>query len=127
MPLPRPLCTRIPPALEAALERRFAALDWSPSEGLRNLVREWLAADRFPGLEFRDTTFGRRAAVRGGPEVWEVAVVAGERGVDARVREHFSWVDAKALDDAVAYAEAFPEEIGRIIERNRRLAGERGP
>jgi len=126
MSLPRPLCTRIPAGIEAELERRFDELAWSPSEGLRNVVREWLTLGRFPGLEFRDTALGRRAAVRGGPEVWEVAAVAGDAGADARVREHFSWVDAAALDEAVGYAEAFPDEIRRIIERNRRLAGGRG-
>jgi len=124
MPLPRPLCTRLPGELEAELEERFAALEWSPSEGLRNVVREWLAAHRFRELEFRDTAFGRRAAVRGGPEVWEVAQVAGdEREIGERVESHFSWVGRDALVDALAYAAAFPAEIGRILERNRRLAG----
>ena len=77
MPLPRPICTRIPVELEAELEARFLDLDWSPSEGLRAIVSEWLALGRFPELEFRDTAVGRRAAIRGGPEVWEVAAVAG--------------------------------------------------
>jgi hypothetical protein len=109
--------------MEAELERRFDEQGWSPSEGLRSVVREWLAADRFPRIEFRDTALGRRAAVRGGPEVWEIASVAGSGGVDGRVREHFSWVDPRGLEDAVAYAGTFPDEIRKIIDRNRRLAG----
>jgi hypothetical protein len=28
--------------------------------------------DRYPKLEFRDGTFERRAALRDGPEVWEI-------------------------------------------------------
>jgi len=127
MPLPRPLCTRIPPELEAELETRFDDLEWSPSEGLRAIVSEWLALGRFSELEFRDTAVGRRAALRGGPEVWEVAAVAGPGfaadTLDPRVREHFSWVPAAALEQALAYAAAYPADITRIIERNRRLAG----
>lgn len=126
MPLPRPLCTRIPAEMEAELERRFAEQGWSPSEGLRSVIREWLAADRFPWIEFRDTAVGRRAAVRDGPEVWEVVSIAGSGSVDGRVREHFSWVDVRGLDDAIAYAGTFPDEIRAIIERNRRLAGGSG-
>ena len=128
MPLPRPICTRIPVELEAELEERFLDLDWSPSEGLRAIVSEWLALGRFPELEFRDTAVGRRAAVRGGPEVWEVAAVAGPgfasvEGLEVRVREHFSWVATEALEQALGYAAAYPAEIERIIDRNRRLAG----
>ncbi len=124
MPLPRPLCTRIPPDIEARLEERLDDLDWSPSEGLRAIVAEWLALDRFPELEFRDTVVGRRAAIRGGPEVWEVAAVASDTD-PAGAKAHFSWVAAPAVDDALAYAAEFPAEIRRIIDRNRRLA--RGP
>lgn len=124
MPLPRPLCTRLPRELERALEDRFATHEWSPSEGLRAVVREWLVAQRFGALEFRDTAFGRRAAIRGGPEVWEVAQAAGDAGrVDADLEAHFSWVAGAALGEALAYAEAFPVEIRKILERNRRLAG----
>ena len=121
MSLPRPLCTRIPPELELELESRFADLDWSPSEGLRAIVREWLVLGRFPGLEFRDTAVGRRAALRGGPEVWEVVAVSD--GDLARAQSHFDWVAAAALSEALAYAEEYPAEIRRIIDRNRRLAG----
>jgi len=123
MTLPRPLCTRLPRDIESVLEARFEALDWAPSEGLRAIVGEWLALQRFPSLEFRDTAFGRRAAVRGGPEVWEVAQGAGEeRRVGPALESHFSWVARAGLEEALAYAEAFPGEIRKILERNRRLA-----
>lgn len=126
MALPRPICTRLPPDLEAALEARLGELGWAPSEGLRAIVREWLIGGRFPALEFRDTALGRRAAIRGGPEVWEVASVSGPGRAD-RVRRHFSWVPAPALEEALAYAEEFPDEIDRIIELNARLAGAAEP
>jgi len=123
MSLPRPICTRIPRALEAELERRLEELDWSPSEGLRNIVSEWLAIQRYPDLEFRDTALGRRAAIRSGPEVWEVVAVAESAGVTDGGAGHFSWVPPDAIEQANAYAAAVPEAIRRIIERNRRLSG----
>lgn len=123
MALPRPLCTRIPPELEAELESRFADLEWSPSEGLRAVVREWLILGRFSHIEFRDTALGRRAALRGGPEVWEVVAVAD--GDPSRALAHFNWVPGESVSEALAYAEEHPAEIRRIIDRNRRLAGGR--
>ncbi|MDX1394126.1 MAG: hypothetical protein R3195_07040 [Gemmatimonadota bacterium] len=111
-------------------------LDWSPSEGLRAIVAEWLACDRFGLIEFRDTAVGRRAAVRDGPEVWEVAAAALS-GPDATpeswigvwsgpvpppLREHFSWIPPAALEQALQFSAAYPDDIVRIIERNRRLA-----
>jgi len=122
MSLPRPICTRMPPDLEVELERRLDELDWSPSRGLRNIVGEWLAVQRYPDLEFRDTALGRRAAIRAGPEVWEVVAVADSPGVTDGGVAHFSWVRPTAIEQANAYAAEAPEEIRRIIERNRRLA-----
>jgi len=123
MSLPRPLCTRLPADLESQLEARFFELDWSPSQGLRELAREWLAVQQFPLIEFRDTPAGRRAALRGGPEVWEVAAAAGpQRAVSAALGQRFAWVSADALDEALAYARGYPDEIDRIVAREARLS-----
>lgn len=128
MALPRPICTRIPRDLEARLEARFVELDWTPSEGLRAIVTEWLVLADHDQLEFRDTAVGRRAAVRGGPEVWEVVAAAEAGGTEgaAAARSHFSWVPPVAIDQALAYAESHPSDVQRILARNRRLAGGAG-
>lgn len=123
MPLPRPLCTRLPPDVEAELASALEAREWGPSEGLRSVVREWLATQRFRWIEFRDTALGRRAALRDGPEVWEVAMVAGEElEVGGRLTRHFARVPPEALEEALRYAAEQRDEIGAIVERNRRLA-----
>ena len=123
MSLPRPLCTRLPPDLESGLERRFFEQDWGPSEGLRNVIQEWLALARFPKIEFRDTRAGRRAALREGPEVWEVASAAGpSRAMSAAVGQRFAGIRGEALEEALTYAREFRDQIDRIVAREERLA-----
>ena len=122
MPLPRPLCTRLPPDLETSLEQRFFEQDWRPSEGLRHVIQEWLALATFPQIEFRDTRAGRRAALRDGPEVWEVAAAAGpSRAMSAAVGQRFAGIRGEALEEALAYARGFPDQIDRIVAREERL------
>jgi hypothetical protein len=61
-----------------------------PSAGLRRGAEEWRAMQRSPAIEFRDGVTRRRAALRDGPEVWEVAMVARNYGDDVEgVIAHF--------------------------------------
>ena len=124
MHLPRPLCTRVPRAVESELERVFLEQHWTPSEGLREILTEWLAGERFPRIEFRETRAGRRAALRGGPEVWEVAAAAGPgRAMSAAVGQCFAGMRTEALEEALAYAKEYAEQIDAIVAREERLAG----
>jgi hypothetical protein len=78
---------------------------------------------QFTALEFRDGVSGRRIALRNGPDVWEVAMVARDYGGDLEaVGEHFGdLIAADALAQALEYAERFPDEVGRRIEENLRI------
>lgn len=123
MPLPRPLCARLPREIESELERVFDEQQWSPSEGLRRIIQEWLSAERYPRIEFRETRAGRRAALRGGPEVWEVAAAAGPaRAMSAAVGQRFAGTRTEALEEALAYAREYAGQIDPIIAREERLA-----
>ena len=66
---------------------------------------------------------GRRARLRGGPDVWEVVAVWKDYDPDREAfEEHFgTYTDAGALDQVLAYAERFPEEIAEAIRQNERL------
>lgn len=78
--------------------------------------------DRLPGIEFRDGVTGRRAAIRGGPDVWEIAMVQREYRHDREgLYRHFAWLGRVAVDQALAYAERFPDEIAGRIENNDRV------
>lgn len=95
-----------------------------PSEALRRVAEEWWAMSRFPAIEFRDGVTGRRAAVRGGPDVWEIVMVAKDLEPDRTgPYDHFGGnVPREALDQALAYYERFPDEIDHRIEENLRVA-----
>lgn len=94
-----------------------------PSSAMRHVAEEWWAMQEFPAIMFRDGVSGRRAVLRSGPDIWEVVGVARAYGPDVDgFHEHFSpYVQAEALDQALRYAERFPDEIDALIADNERL------
>ncbi len=116
--------TRLADWLERELRTFWQAHGEGPSVGLRRVVEEWWTSQRFPAIEFRDGVSGRRAALREGPDVWEVMMVARDYGNDVeRLTAHFGGhVSLEALKQALAYAERFPEEISGWIAENERVA-----
>jgi len=122
-PRPGPICFRLPDRLYGMLEEFLERHGLTRSEGMRAIVEEWLALERYRSLEFRDGPFGRRAAVRDGPEVWEVISVreASGEGPNA-VYAHFSWLDREVVDEALDYHRWNPGPIDRLVAERRRLA-----
>jgi hypothetical protein len=116
--------TRLADWLERDVRSFWAEHGEGPSVGLRRVVEEWWAMQHFPAIEFRDGVSGRRAALRGGPDVWEVVMVARDYGNDReRLSAHFGGrVANEALAQALAYAERFPDEINSAIAENERVA-----
>jgi len=94
-----------------------------PSTGLRRIVEEWWAMENYPAIGIRDGVSGRRAILRSGPDVWEVVMVARDYGHDREsLRLHFGEsVSQEALDQALAYAERFPEAVEAMIAGNERV------
>ncbi|MGH7664101.1 MAG: hypothetical protein ACRENI_07390 [Gemmatimonadaceae bacterium] len=117
------LTARLDDWLKQEIEEFWRAHGEGPSAGLRHVVEEWWAMLSYPSIEFRDGIAGRRARLRGGPDVWEVAMVAAGCGADRTgLYEHFAgFVSRKELDEALAYAERFPEGIQRAIAENARI------
>lgn len=88
------------------------------------LVEEGLRMDLHPGIVFRDGPTGRRAALAGGPDVWEViraikqlrahepAIKAGEA---IAVIADATGTAGEVISCAVNYYAAFPEEIEREV------------
>lgn len=117
------LTARLDDWLKEDIERFWRERGEGPSTGLRRMAQEWWVMNRFPAIEFRDGISGRRAGVRGGPDVWEVALVARDYEGDREgLYEHFGgFTDRDALDQALEYAERFPEEVGAMIAENERV------
>jgi hypothetical protein len=100
-----------------------------PSEALRRVVHEWWAMSQFPAVEFREGVTGRRAGLRGGPDVWEVVMVWKDYAPDREAFDHHfgGYVSREALDQALAYFESFPEEIEDRLDENARMAARLEP
>lgn len=117
----QPMSVKVRPWLEEELRREFEERGESVSAGLRRVLEEWWTRRHLSAIEFRETLSGRRAAVEGGPEVWEVVMVARDyEGDPAGLREHFAWLDEEVLDSALEYYERFPDPIDSLIEENER-------
>jgi len=117
------MSVRIDDWLKESLEEFWRAHGERPSTGLRRVAEEWWAMQSFPAVTFHDGVSGRRARLRGGPDVWEVAAVWRDYDPDAGAfYQHFApYVDRAALDQALAYADRFEQEIEEAIEQNARL------
>jgi len=81
------------------------------------MLEEALKMRRIPGIYFTDTPTGRHAHIAGtGLGVWEIVRVYREENNDwEALRESFDWLTEQQLRTALAYAEAYPEEIGDRI------------
>ena len=77
----------------------------------------------FPAVTFHDGVSGRRARLRGGPDVWEIVSVWRDYAPDrAPFYEHFApYVSRDVLDQALAYGERFGDEIETMIQHNQRM------
>jgi uncharacterized protein (DUF433 family) len=119
-----PIAIRLPEDLEEELNCIFAASGEHPADGIRRIVGEWWTMVRFPMIEFRDGVRGRRASLRGGPDVWEIVMVARDYGDDRDgLYQHFSWITPEQMDEALAYARVFAAGVNARVEANER-AGE---
>jgi hypothetical protein len=117
------ISARVDDWLKASLEEFWSAHGEKPSTGLRRVAEEWWAMQEYPAITFQDGVSGRRARLRNGPDVWEVVAVWRDYSPDRDAfNEHFApHVDADALDQVLAYAERFGDEIAAMILQNERL------
>lgn len=81
---------------------------------LTHMVRSnWSLETEFPGISFRDSLSGREAYLTGHRvAVWEVLAAYEETKSVDKTADHFRWPRV-LVKRALAYAKAFPEEIGR--------------
>jgi hypothetical protein len=104
------------------LKAEAAARGESSSALAEELIDEGLRTRRHPLVVFRDGPTGRRAALAGGPDVWEVVggIVGGDvpaaKRVDRAVRVF--GLRREQVDAALAYYAEFTAEIDAEIAAN---------
>jgi uncharacterized protein (DUF433 family) len=114
------LSVRLPHETAEKVRRLAKSENRSVAETMRILTDEALKQREFPGVYFMDGPTGRRARLRGGPDVWEIIEPYVYAGRDWDVLgETYHWLDESILKTALAYYAAYPDEIDERIERNR--------
>jgi hypothetical protein len=90
------------------------------------LLDEGLKIRRFPGIIYRDGPAGRRAAVLGGPDVWEI--IRALKTAPGRGEQRLRRLGAELglprpiVAAALEFYTAFPEEIDARIAADERAA-----
>ncbi len=113
---------RLDPQLKEELARRAHDEGVSETSLVTRLLDEGLKTSAHPGIVYRAGPAGRRAAVAGGPDVWEIVVAirhTGKHG-DARVRaaaEQLA-IAERLVRTAVSFAATHPDEVQSMIDRN---------
>jgi len=114
--------------LDDKLRHHLAALaaadGTTVTELIERFVREGLACAAHPGIVFKPGPAGRRAALAGGPDVWEiVAALRNTHGSEAErvaaLAEQFG-IHERQVAIALDYAAANRDEIDARIEANER-------
>lgn len=110
------------------LEMAARRADKSRSALIQRYVDEGLRRDRHPRITFKDGPAGRRAAIIGGPDVWEMMSFVEQleaRGEDA-IAETARWFSLPVEDvrAGLAYAAEFIDEIRSRIDLNQQVLNE---
>jgi uncharacterized protein (DUF433 family) len=103
---------RVPARYERLVAKQARAARTSKSDLVARYVIEKSLENEFPGISFRDSLSGREAYLTGHRvAVWEVVAVHEDVKTVEKTAEYFRWPRA-LVKRALAYAKAFPDEIG---------------
>jgi len=104
------------------LDRRSALASTNRSRLAERYVDEGTRMDEHPGVVFRGGPTGRRAALAGGPDVWELMATLkqGKARGEKAVGETAELLGLTELQvrTGVRYYSDFPQEIDERIRRN---------
>ena len=115
---PSPVSLRIPSETRTAIDAVVRRTGRDFSSVTNEMLAEAVKMRRIPGIVFADSPSGRVARLGGtGLEVWEVIAQYRSLGQAWDVlRQSFHWLSDSQLRAALAYAEAYPEEIDAALE-----------
>jgi hypothetical protein len=127
---------RLDDDLKRRLAERAAAEGVTETALVTRVLDEALKTASHPDIVYRDGATGRRAALAGGPDVWEVVAAVRHAPGDGDAKVAGAAVQTalpeRLIRAAVNFAAAYPEEIEQRIaindaaaERARQLAEQR--
>jgi uncharacterized protein (DUF433 family) len=118
----RQFSARLDASIVERLDRRGGRSGTNRSRLAERYIDEGMRMEDHPGIVFRDGPTGRRAALAGGPDVWEVmgTIRAGGVSGDAALEAAAEWgsLTVGQVRAAVSYYSEYPDEIDERIRRN---------
>lgn len=115
-----PISIRLPEQTVGRLADRADRSNMPSRTLAQRYVEEGLRMDDHPLIRFADGPSGRRARLLGGPDVWEVVVVARDNDGDLAGTASYLELSLGLVQAAASYYAAYPEEVDERIEHNRR-------
>ena len=116
-----PLTTRLPEWLDQELRRYFRNNGVGVSAGMKQIAEEWWITRNMPSIEIRDGVTGPRAALKDGPDIWQIIMVKADYGEDLEgLSEHFGGLSMEDIESALAFYKLFPEQVNDKIRENER-------
>ena len=137
--MPRPTSFRLPEELLERLDNEAISAGSSATTLVTTILDEGLKTRRFPGIVYRDGPTGRRAAIVGGPDVWEiiralkqtpgkderrVRTLSDELALSTtqiRLAIDFYGVNPAEVDDRIAADDLAAEQLRERIDHRERL------
>ncbi len=119
---PKSFSARWDAGVISRLDRRSEAIGANKSRLAERYVDEGTRMDEHPGVVFRDGPTGRRAALAGGPDIWELmaSLRQGKSRGEKAVSDTAKLLGLTELQvrTGVRYYSDYPEEIDERIRRN---------
>jgi len=115
---------RLPVPLREALARQAASEGASQTALAERYLGEAIRTADHPGIVFRSGPAGRRPAVVGGPDVWEIIGTFIAEGRDSAAAASYLGLPIGLVNAAVGYYADHASEIDGWLERNQALADE---
>lgn len=120
--VPKPFSIRMNTGILDRLDRRARRRGEAKSRTAERLIDEGLRMEDHPGIVFRDGPAGRRAALAGGPDVWEVIETLQDTGLkgEAAVTATAEWgvLTHAQVQTAIQYYGEFRDEVDARIASN---------
>jgi uncharacterized protein (DUF433 family) len=115
-PNKQPVTIRLSAEVREAIKEITRRTSRDFSSVAHEMLEEAIKMRRIPGIYFMDTPTGRHAHIGGtGLEVWQIVRPYKEGNNEDAIRYAFHWLTEHQIRMALAYAEAYPEEIDARI------------